>query len=55
MLHENVHVPYKNIETNPLIKSSKVIGATEFCSSGQVSDSDDVIDLNINYHMKYQR
>ena len=55
MLHENVHVPYKNIETNPRIKPSKVIGATEFCSSRQVSNSDDVIDLNINYHIKYQR
>ena len=41
MLHENVHVPYKKIETNPRIKPSKVIGATEFCSSGQVSNSDD--------------
>ena len=55
MLHENAHVPYKNVETNPRIKPSKIIGATEFCSSGQVSNSDDVIDFHINYHIKYQR
>ena len=48
MLHENV-------ETNPRISPSKIIGATEFCSSGQVSNSDDVIDFHINYHIKYQR
>ena len=49
MLHENVHVPYKNVETNPCISPSKIIGATEFCSSGQVSNSDDVTDFHINY------
>ena len=49
MLHENVHVPYKNAETNPRISPSKIIGATEFCSSGQVSNSDDVTDFYINY------
>ena len=25
MLHENVHVPYKNVETNPRISPSKII------------------------------
>ena len=51
ILHENVHVPYKkNVETNPRISRSKIIGATEFCSSGQVSNSDGVIDFHINYH-----
>ena len=49
ILHENVHVPYKNVETNPRISPSKIIGATEFCSSGQVSSSDDVADFHINY------
>ena len=50
MLHENVHVPYKkNVETNPRISQSKIIGVTEFCSSGQVSNSDGVIDFHINY------
>ena len=50
MLHENVHVPYKkNVETNPRLSPSKIIGATEFCSSGQVSNSDDIIDFHINY------
>ena len=49
MLHENVHVPYKNFEMNPRISPSKIIGATEFCSSGQVSNSDDVTDFHINY------
>ena len=49
MLHENVHVPYKNVETNPRISPSKIIGATEFCSSGQVSNSGDVTDFHINY------
>ena len=49
MLHENIHVPYKNVETNPLINPSKIIGATGFCSSGQVSNSDEVIDFHINY------
>ena len=49
MLHENVHVPYKNVKTNPRISPSKIIGATEFCSSDQVSNSDDVIDFHINY------
>ena len=33
MLHKNVHVRYKNVETNPRISPSKIIGATEFCSS----------------------
>ena len=50
MLHENVHVPYKiNIETNPRISPCKIIGAIKFCSSGQVSNSDDVIEFHINY------
>ena len=50
MLHENVHVPYKkNVETNPRISRSKIIGATEFGPSGQVSNSDDVINFHINY------
>ena len=34
---------------NPRIIPSKIIGATEFCSSGQVSNSDDVTDFQINY------
>ena len=55
MLHENFHVPYRNAETNPRIKPRKIIGATEFCSSGQVSNRDDVIDFHINYQTKYQR
>ena len=42
MLHENV-------ETNPRIRPSKIIGATEFCSSCQVSNSDYVIDFHINH------
>ena len=42
MLHENV-------ETNPRIRPSKITGATEFCSSCQVSNSDDVIDFHINH------
>ena len=49
MLHENVHVPYKNVKTNPPISPSKIIGAAEFCSPDQVSNSDDVIDFHINY------
>ena len=49
MLHENLHVPYKNVETNPRISPGEIIGATEFCSSGQVSNSDDVTDFHINY------
>ena len=49
MLPENVHAPYKTAETNPCISPSKIIGATEFCSSGQVSNSDDVTDFHINY------
>ena len=49
MLHENVHVPYQNVETNPRVSPSKIIGATEFCSSGQVSNSDGVTDFHINY------
>ena len=49
MLHVNVHVPYKkNVETNPRI-SARVICTTEFCSSGQVSNRDDVIDFHIDY------
>ena len=43
MLHENVHVPYKNDKTNPCISPSKVTETIEFCSSAQVSNSDDVI------------
>ena len=49
MLHKNVHVSYKNVETNPRISPSIIIGATESCSSGQVFNSDDVIDFHINY------
>ena len=49
MLHENVHVPYKNVETNPCISPSKIIDTTEFSSSGQVSNSGDVTDFHINY------
>ena len=49
MLHENLHVPYKNVETNPRISPGEIIGATEFCSSGQVSNSDDVTNFHINY------
>ena len=49
MLHENVDVPYKNVKTNPRISSSKVLGAKEFCSGGQVSNSDGIIDFHINY------
>ena len=49
IFHENVHVPYKNVETNPRISPSKIIGTTEFCSSGQISNSDDVTDFHINY------
>ena len=47
MLHENVHVPYKNDETNPYISPScNVTDTTKFCSSTQVSNSDDVIDFS---------
>ena len=28
---------------------AEIIGATEFCSSGQVSNSDDVTDFHIHY------
>ena len=49
MLHDNVHFPYKTVETNPCISPSKIIGTTEFCSSGQVSNKDDVIDFHVNY------
>ena len=49
MLHESVHVPYNNVETNPRISPRKIIGTREFCSSGQVSDRDGVIDFHINY------
>ena len=49
MLHGNVHVPFKNVETNPHISSSKIIDTAKFCSSGQVSNSDYAIDLHINY------
>ena len=42
MLHENV-------ETNPRISPSEIIGAAEFCSSCQISNSDDVIDFHINH------
>ena len=53
MLHENVpfmlHIK-KNVETNPHISPNKIIGATEFCSSGQVSNSDDVIDFHTFFH-----
>ena len=49
MFHENVHGPYKNVETNPRISSRKIIGTKEFCSSGHVFDRNDVIDFHINY------
>ena len=50
MLHENVHIPCKeNVKTNLRISPSKIIGATEFCSCGQVSNSNDGIDFHINY------
>ena len=49
MIHENAFVPYKNDETNPCISPSKIVRATEFCSSGQVSNNDDVTDFHINY------
>ena len=49
MLHENIHVRYKDVKTNPRISPRKIIGTTEICSSGQVSDSDNVIDFYINY------
>ena len=48
MLHENVLVPYKNVETIPRIRPSKIIGTTKVYSSGQVSNSDDVTDFHIN-------
>ena len=49
MLHENAHVPYKNAEANPCTGSRKIISTKEFCSSGHVSDGDDVVDFHINY------
>ena len=49
MFHEKFHGPSKNVETNPRISSRKIIGTTEFGSSGHVSDRDDVIDFHINY------
>ena len=49
MLHENVRVLYKNVETNPRISPSKIIDATETCSSVQACNSDDVTDFHINY------
>ena len=49
MLNENIHVSRKNVETNPRIRRSKIIGATEFSSSGQVSNSDGVIDFHMNH------
>ena len=48
MLHENVRVPYKNIEANPRISPKTITDTTEIGSSGQVSSSDDVIDFYIN-------
>ena len=49
MLYENVHITYENVEKNPRISPSKIIGTSKFCSSDQVSNSDDVIDFHINY------
>ena len=49
IFHENVHVPYKNVQTNPRISPRKIIGTTDFCSSGQFSNRDGVIDFHINY------
>ena len=49
MLHENIHVPYKNGQTNPRISPRKIIVTTEIDSSGQVSNSDYLIDFHINY------
>ena len=48
MFYGNVHVPCKNVETNPRISPSKIIDAAEFYSSDQVSNRDDVIDFHIN-------
>ena len=44
-LHEKARVPYKNDESNPRISPSKVIDTTEFCSCGQVSNNDGVINF----------
>ena len=49
IFHENVHVPYKNVQTNPRISPRKIIGTTDFCSSDQFSNRDGVIDFHINY------
>ena len=38
-----------NVEPNPRISPRKTIDATVFCSSGQISNSDDLIDFHINY------
>ena len=48
MLHENIHVPCKNGQTNPRISPRKIIVTTEIGSSGQVSNSDHLIDFHIN-------
>ena len=31
IFHENLHVPYENVEKNPRISSRKIIVTTEFC------------------------
>ena len=38
-----------NVEPNPRISPRKTIDATVFCSSGQISNSDDLIDFHVNY------
>ena len=48
MLHENVHVPYKNSVANPRISPKTITDTTEIRSSGQVSSSKDVTDFYIN-------
>ena len=51
MFHENVHVPYQNLEINPCISSRKIVlnGTVEICLSGSVSDRIDFSDFHINY------
>ena len=49
ILHENIHAPYKDVETNLCISPSKIIGTAKFCPSDQVSNSDGVIDFHISH------
>ena len=37
-----------NVDTNPRISPSTILGTTKSCSFGQVSNSDDVIDFHTN-------